>query len=338
LNVLAKTVAPIFLLVLVGCASGTASRSTASGEKTWERPGLGGAVRPEMGSPQPGEAAPELTLPDLEGKPTSLSAMRGRWVLLHFTATWCPFCDTEVKYLGDVAQAYASRGLRTVIVDVKEDPATWRAYAAKRVSPSLVALQDATGATTAKFAPPGAQPSFDDRSQAVLDGTLLIDPNGVIRLFLLPDSAHFDPTFRAVRGEIERLVPTPVVAVSAEPAALAGGTHAELAVRLDVAAGYHVMSDRPSEPNYIPTRVTLESADGVLVGDSHYPAATSFALGAKSIATFVGATPVRIPVEVAQGATTGARRLRGTLRYQACTESRCLFPVTQSFEVPIEVR
>ena len=26
----------------------------------WQREGLGGAVRPEMGSPQPGEAAPDF--------------------------------------------------------------------------------------------------------------------------------------------------------------------------------------------------------------------------------------------------------------------------------------
>ena len=38
------------LLAMLGCASTGAT-------KTWEQPGLGGAVRPEMGSPQPGDAA-----------------------------------------------------------------------------------------------------------------------------------------------------------------------------------------------------------------------------------------------------------------------------------------
>ena len=218
---------------------------------TWERPGLGGAVRPEMGSPQPGEAAPELALPDLDGRVVSLSSLRGRWLVVHFTATWCPFCDREVEYLGALADALAPRGVKTVIVDVEENADVWHEYASKHVAPSVLALHDASGAGAAPFAPPRAQPSFDDRAQAVLDATLVVDPAGVIRLFLLPDSAHFNPTFRAVRAELERLVPQPVVGVGAAPLTVAAGDHAELDVRLDIAPGYHVMSDRPSEPTYV---------------------------------------------------------------------------------------
>jgi peroxiredoxin len=319
--------------VLLACCGGAA----VAVPPIWERPGLGGAVRPEMGSPQPGEAAPALALPDLDGRVVSLSSMRGSWIVVHFTATWCPFCDSEVEHLGALADALAPRGVKTVIVDVEEDARVWHEYAGKHLAPSVLALQDATGAGAAPFAPPRAQPSFDDRAQAVLDATLVIDPAGVIRLFLLPDSAHFDPTFRAVRSELERLVPQPVVGVDAAPRTVAAGDHPELDVRLDIAPGYHVMSDRPSEPTYVATRVVVDGAPGVGVGEARYPAPGSFALADRTIATFTGAVDVRLPLDVAPDARPGARRLRGSVRYQACTPTRCLFPVSRAFDVNVAV-
>jgi peroxiredoxin len=326
------------LAVLLTACGGAASAVAPSGPPTWERPGLGGAVRPEMGSPQPGEPAPDLGLPDLEGHEVTLASMRGSWVVLHFTATWCPFCDSEVAHLGELAQAFAPRGVKTVIVDVEEKPEKWREYAASHVSPAVLALLDASGRTAARFAPPRAQPSFDDRAQAVLDATIILDPSGRIRLFLLPDSAHFDPTFRAVRAELDALVPPPVVGVRVSSPALAAGEEGEIGVTLEIAPGFHVMSDRPSAPTYVPTRVELEGEPDVEIGAARYPAPGAFALGERAIATFEGAVDVRVPITVARGASAGARRLRGTVRYQACTPSRCLFPASRAFEVPLAIR
>jgi peroxiredoxin len=311
--------------LLTACASAR----TQPGVPTWDRPGLGGAVRPNMGSPQPGEAAPALELADLQGKPVSLASMRGSWVVLHFTATWCPFCDSEIQHLGALAEAFSPRSVKTVVVDVEEDPATWSAYAAKHVAPAMTLLRDPTGASVARFAPPGAQPSFEDRAQAVLDATLIVDPAGTIRLFLLPDSAHFDPTFRAVRAELEHLVAQPVVAVSVAPCTAKPGARAELVVKLTMARGFHVMSNHPSEPTYIPTRIAFEGVAGAALGEPRYPPPVSFPLGGRSISTFEGTVDVRIPLEIASDAVPGPRRVRGSMRYQACTTTRCLFPASQ---------
>jgi peroxiredoxin len=311
---------------------------TQAAPLTWQRPGLGGAVRPEMGSPQPGEQAPDFALPDLDGRTVPFASTRGSWVVLHFTATWCPFCDSEVDHLNALAAAFAARSVKTVIVDVEEDAATWRSYASQHVAPPMIVLHDASGTVASRFAPPGAQPSFDDRAQAVLDATLIIDPHGAIRLFLLPDSAHFDPTFRAVRAELEKLVPQAVVAINAAPRTIAAGTSADLAIKLQVAAGYHVMADRPSAPTYVPTRVELFSEPGVTVRNARYPEAASFRVGDRAIATFEGAVEVQLRLDVAKDAAPGARRLRGIVRYQACTASLCLFPSQRTFDVPLEIK
>jgi hypothetical protein len=91
-------------------------------------------------------------------------------------------------------------------VDVQEEQAHWLEYAKAHVAPEVIALYDQSGDQARHFAPPGAQPSFEDRAQAVFDSTLLIDPRGRIRLFLLPNSEQFDPKFAAVRRELDRML------------------------------------------------------------------------------------------------------------------------------------
>lgn len=187
------------LALVTGCAS------TARDVPVWERPGLGGAVRPEMGAPQPGSLAPDFTLPADRGGALRLSALRGQWVVLHFTASWCPYCDSEIEHLGQIADGFGGRNVRVVLLDVEESEAAWASYARTHVAPSVLSGRDGAGSVARTFAPPHAQPAFDDRAQAVLDATLIIDPRGNIQLFLLPDTAHFDPTFRALQTELTRL-------------------------------------------------------------------------------------------------------------------------------------
>jgi peroxiredoxin len=192
--------ASLALAVLANACAG------ANDAPVWTRPGLFGAVRPEMGHPQPGDPAPAFELARTDGSSFRLADARGSWVLLHFTASWCPFCDAEVEHLGEIADAYAKRNLKIVLVDVQEEQGHWQEYAKAHVGPSVIALFDGTGEAARRYAPPRAQPGFEDRTQAVFDATLILDPEGRIRLFLLPDSRHFDPTFAAVRRELDGML------------------------------------------------------------------------------------------------------------------------------------
>lgn len=70
---------------------------------------IGGAflIGPKEGKPlKAAQAAPELSLPDIEGRMTKLSSFKGKVVLLDFWATWCEPCLEE---LPDLVRLHESR-------------------------------------------------------------------------------------------------------------------------------------------------------------------------------------------------------------------------------------
>ncbi len=50
---------------------------------------------------QPGDAAPDFTLADIDGKIVTLSDYRGKLVLVAFWSTWCSRCSEELTFLRD---------------------------------------------------------------------------------------------------------------------------------------------------------------------------------------------------------------------------------------------
>ena len=90
---------------------------------------------------RPGDQAPDFTvkradgstftLTDLQGRPVSLAALRGRAIWVNFWASWCPPCQAETPVLRDTSAAYHARGLEIVGISVQEtNAADVGAYAA----------------------------------------------------------------------------------------------------------------------------------------------------------------------------------------------------------------
>jgi len=65
--------------------------------------------------------APAWNLTTQAGKPISLSDYQGKPVILHFWATWCPYCKKLQPKLVELQKKYQSSGVEIVSISFNED-------------------------------------------------------------------------------------------------------------------------------------------------------------------------------------------------------------------------
>jgi len=99
--------------------------------RAWQ-PARAAAASPEPSqiSPKPGEKALDFTMKDLDGKEVTLSALRGKPVLLDFWATWCGPCKADLPNFRKIVETYEPKGLIVVGVSLDDDEAKLRRFAA----------------------------------------------------------------------------------------------------------------------------------------------------------------------------------------------------------------
>lgn len=98
------------LLVLTAGCEGSSSKSQK-----------GPAAKPSAAAlPAIGQTAPDFTLTGLDGRPVTLSALRGKVVVVSFWATWCPPCRQEMPSMELLHQELADEGLVILAVNVEK--------------------------------------------------------------------------------------------------------------------------------------------------------------------------------------------------------------------------
>jgi peroxiredoxin len=150
-----------------------------------------------------GDQVEDFVLPDVEGNPVRFSEVAGTWTLLYFTTTWCPYCTAEAPFLeSELVAQFADRGLRLVVVDVKEPAALARTLPERFgwTSPFLV---DETGEVSERFAPPkeGLPPEV-----AIINAHLLLDERHVVRFAEYLNMERFDVHATSVAASLEALI------------------------------------------------------------------------------------------------------------------------------------
>lgn len=70
--------------------------------------------------------APEIALPNPEGKEMRLSDLRGKYVLIDFWASWCGPCRRENPNVKRIYNTYKNKGFTIFSVSLDENPEHWK--------------------------------------------------------------------------------------------------------------------------------------------------------------------------------------------------------------------
>jgi thiol-disulfide isomerase/thioredoxin len=117
---------------------------------------------------RPGAVAPEISLAVVGGGTSTLSAERGKVVLVNFWATWCEPCKAEMPSLQQLADELRDRPFGLYSVDLQEDASQVEAFQ-HDYGLHLYAVLDQDGDVTRAY------------GVRALPATFLIDRQGVLR-------------------------------------------------------------------------------------------------------------------------------------------------------------
>lgn len=125
-----------------------------------------------------------IHLIDADGKTVSLDQYKGKFLVLHFWATWCPPCIKELPKLKAFKDQKEGQDLAVVLVSL--DYAASRdkidEFMKKENLPGLPVLRVAT-----------EDPAWDQLTAFGLPGTFLIDPQGQILYKFVGDNDWMGP-------------------------------------------------------------------------------------------------------------------------------------------------
>lgn len=120
-------------------------------------------------SPLVGRTAPDFTLPELQGPPVHLAALRGQVVVVNFWASWCAECHTEQAALNATWAKFRDSGVVLLGVDFEDNNADARDYINSEGSDYPVVV-DANSQTALKFGVRGVPETYVlDQSGRIVD-------------------------------------------------------------------------------------------------------------------------------------------------------------------------
>ena len=134
----------------------------------------------------------------------------------------------------------------------------------------------------------------------------------------------------AAAGHAQPRRPTADVTPIVESDAVHAGAALRAALMVSLPEGFHVQSNKPSDPSFIPTVLSVEPPAGVTVAEIVYPASTDLKQAGvdQPLAVFERAFTIGVRLAVARDVPDGDITVPARLRYQACDDTTCYIPTT----------
>ena len=127
----------------------------------------------------PGDPAPEFTLPDADGNPVSLSAYRGRRVIVYcYPAAMTPGCTTQAVDFTSSAGDLAEAGLD--IVGISPDPPEKLLRFREKEGLQITLLSDPEKQVLAAYGAYGTKKLYGKEVVGVIRSTFVVDAEGRI--------------------------------------------------------------------------------------------------------------------------------------------------------------
>jgi thiol:disulfide interchange protein DsbD len=117
------------------------------------------------------------------------------------------------------------------------------------------------------------------------------------------------------------------------------GTPVRVALQVKLPERFHVQSNAPRDPAFIPTVLTVDAPAGVRMTEIVFPPATDLKQVGQSqpLAVFEHEFAIGVQFEIAADVAPGALEVPGRLRYQACDDRLCYAPATAEFRWTVPV-
>ena len=126
--------------------------------------------------------APEFSVTDMDGETFTLASTRGKWVFLHFWASWCGPCREEMPAIQRMTSKFDHDKFDIVLINTAEDEDTIFSFLGE-IGMEMNSLMDADGLVTEKYKPRG------------LPTTVLIDPDGNVQYQAIGGREWYKPEY-----------------------------------------------------------------------------------------------------------------------------------------------
>ena len=142
---------------------------------------------------EPGDDAPDFTLPDADGNPVSLSSLRGQRVIVYFyPAALTPGCT---KQACDFTAAMPDLGkLGLAVLGISPDPPAKLAKFREKEHITFPLLSDQDKSVLAAYGAYGEKMNYGKTIMGVIRSTFVVDADGKIEkaLYAVKATGHVD--------------------------------------------------------------------------------------------------------------------------------------------------